>query len=108
MFSLAIVSCETPNNNVKVEKLMIYGNCSMCKKKIETAGNIEGIVKVVWDKNSQLAKLTFDTTKTNTDEILKRISLSGYDSDKFRAPDDVYNKLHECCHYERRANANTF
>ena len=40
-------------------------------------------------------------TKTNQDEILKRIALAGYDSDKFLAPDDVYSKLAGCCQYER-------
>lgn len=39
--------------------------------------------------------------KTNQDEILKRIALAGYDSEKFLAPDDVYAKLSDCCQYKR-------
>ena len=34
---------------------------------------------------------------------MKRIALSGYDSDKFLAPDNAYNILPGCCHYDRVA-----
>ena len=46
-----------------------------------------------WNKDTKIATITYDEKKTNQDEILKRIALSGYDSDKFLAPDDVYAKL---------------
>ena len=50
-----------------------------------------------------MATLTYDESKTNQDEILKRIALVGYDSDKFLAPADVYSKLPGCCQYDREA-----
>ena len=75
----------------------------MCKSKIETAGTLKKVAKVEWNKDTKMATLTYDSTKTTQDEILKRIALAGYDSDKFLAPDDVYEKLHGCCQYEREA-----
>jgi len=87
--------------NATTETVKIYGNCGMCKTTIEKTGNIKKIAKVDWDQDTQMATLTYDTKKTNQDEILKRIALAGYDSDKFLAPDDVYNNLHGCCQYER-------
>jgi len=75
----------------------------MCETKIENAGNIKKVAKVDWDQDSKMATLTYDSTKTNSDEILKRIALVGYDSDKFLAPDDVYDNLHGCCQYDRVA-----
>lgn len=101
LLSLLIGSCGAQIKNKKNEKVTVYGNCRMCEKKIEVAGNIKGIVKVEWEKDTKQATLIYDSKKTNTDEILKRIALSGYDSDKFIAPDEVYDKLHGCCHYER-------
>ena len=89
--------------NSKTETVKIYGNCGMCETKIENAGNIKKVAKVDWDQDSKMATLTYDTTKTNPDEILKRIALAGYDSDKFLAPDDVYDNLHGCCQYDRVA-----
>jgi len=89
--------------NAKTESVKIYGNCGMCETKIEKAGNIKKIANVDWNQETQMATLTYDATKTNQDEILKRIALVGYDSDKFLAPDDVYNNLHGCCQYDRVA-----
>lgn len=96
-------SIQAQIKNSKIETVKIYGNCGMCETKIENAGNIKKVAKVDWDQDSKMATLTYDTTKTNPDEILKRIALAGYDSDKFLAPDDVYDNLHGCCQYDRVA-----
>ena len=99
--STSLTSCEAQVKNAKTETVKIYGNCGMCETTIETAGNVKKVAKVDWDKDTKMAILTYDSTKTNQDEILKRIALAGYDSDKFLAPDDVYSKLAGCCQYER-------
>lgn len=100
---LSFTSCNAQIKNATTETVKIYGNCGMCEKTIEKAGNLKDIVKVDWNVDTKMATITYDTKKTNQDEILKRIALSGYDSDKFLAPDDVYNNLHGCCQYERVA-----
>ena len=89
--------------NAKTESVKIYGNCGMCKTKIEKAGNLKNIAKVDWDADTKMATLTYDDAKTNQDEILKRIALVGYDSEKFLAPANVYSKLPGCCQYDREA-----
>jgi len=94
-------SCNAQIKNAKTESVKIYGNCEMCEKTIETAGSVKKIANVDWNKDSKIATITYDSTKTNQDEILKRIALAGYDSDKFLAPDDVYSKIAGCCQYER-------
>ena len=94
-------SCNAQIKNTKTESVKIYGNCEMCEKTIETAGSVKKIANVDWNKDTKMATITYDSTKTNQDEILKRIALAGYDSDKFLAPDDVYSKLAGCCQYER-------
>jgi hypothetical protein len=100
---LSVASASAQIKNAKTETVKIYGNCEMCKTTIETAGNLKKVAKVAWNKDTKMAILTYDSTKTSQDEILKRIALAGYDSDKFLAPDDVYEKLHGCCQYEREA-----
>ncbi|MBC7885388.1 MAG: heavy-metal-associated domain-containing protein [Saprospiraceae bacterium] len=89
--------------NLKIVDVKVYGNCGMCKKTIEKAGNVKGISKTKWDTETAMAKITIDSTKTSVDEVLKRIAEVGYDSDAFRAPDAVYENLHGCCQYERPA-----
>lgn len=100
---LLSVPLEAQIKNTKTETVKIYGNCGMCKTTIEKTGSIKKIAKVDWNQETKMATLTYDSKKTNPDEILKRIALAGYDSDQFLAPDDVYNNLHGCCQYERVA-----
>ena len=100
---LSFTSCNAQIKNAKTETVKIYGNCGMCETKIEKAGTIKKMAIVDWNQETQMATLTYDATKTNSGEILKRIALAGYDSDTFLAPDDVYNNLHGCCQYDRVA-----
>lgn len=98
---LSQTACNAQIKNTKTATVKIYGNCGMCESVIEKAGNVKKVAQVDWNKDTKMASITYDSTKTNQDEILKRIALAGYDSDKFLAPDDVYAKLPECCQYER-------
>jgi len=98
---LSFTACNAQIKNAKTESVKIYGNCGMCETTIEKAGNVKKIAQVDWNKDTKMATLTYDPSKTNQDEILKRIALAGYDSEKFLAPDDVYAKLPECCQYDR-------
>lgn len=98
---LSFTACNAQIKNAKTETVKIYGNCGMCKSTIEKAGNIKKVAQVDWNKDTKTAVLTYDSTKTNQDEILKRIALAGYDSDQFLAPDNVYSALPQCCQYER-------
>lgn len=87
--------------NAKTETVKISGNCDMCKLKIEKSGNVKNVAIVNWDESSKMVTLTYDASKTNQQEILKRIANAGYDSESFYAPDDVYAKLPSCCQYKR-------
>lgn len=100
---LSFTACNAQIKNAKTESVKIYGNCGMCETTIEKAGNLKKVAKVDWNKDTKMASITYDAKKTNQDEILKRIALSGYDNEKFLAPDNAYSKLPECCQYERKA-----
>jgi len=100
---LSFTACNAQIKNAKTESVKIYGNCGVCETTIEKAGNKKKIAKVDWNKDTKMATITYDAKKTNQDEILKRIALSGYDSEKFLAPNDVYAKLPGCCQYKREA-----
>lgn len=81
------------------DTVSVHGSCEMCKQRIETAGAYKKTAKVAWDGKTQKAILTYDPSKTDKQAILKRIALAGYDNESFRAPDDVYAKLPQCCKY---------
>ena len=100
---LSFTSCNAQIKNATTETVKIYGNCAMCEERIEKAGNLKNIAKVDWNVDTKMATLTYDAKQTNKDAILKRIALSGHDSDKFLAPDNTYSKLPGCCQYDREA-----
>jgi len=41
--------------NSKTTSLKVYGNCDMCKAKIEKAGTQKGISKTIWDEKTDMA-----------------------------------------------------
>lgn len=104
---LSTSACTAQIKNATTEQVKIYGNCGMCETTIEKAGNVNKVAKVDWNKDSKMASITFDTKKTNKDEIMKRIALAGYDSDSFLAPDGAYTKLDACCQYDRVAKVDS-
>ncbi|MBL7817703.1 MAG: cation transporter [Saprospiraceae bacterium] len=87
---------------IVTDTLSVNGDCGMCKKKIETACfGLKGVQKANWDDETLTLVVTYDSKKTSSDAILKRIALVGYDNEKYRAADKAYFKLEECCQYDR-------
>ncbi|NHN24658.1 DUF3347 domain-containing protein [Flavobacterium jejuense] len=104
MLTVMFASFTLSNAQIKNQKIVsekILGNCGICKKTIEKAGNMKNIATVEWDKETKMATISYDAKKTNKEEVLKRIALAGYDSNSFLAPDVAYFGLPNCCQYER-------
>lgn len=101
------VSCEAKVKNPKTESYKVYGNCDMCKKRIETAIYKSSEASGIWDENTKILVLTYDSLKTTADIVLKRIANVGHDNDKFIADNEVYKQLPECCQYKRKEVAQT-
>lgn len=99
---LSVTFANAQSKNSVTETVKINGNCGMCKKTIETAANTK-TAKLKWDVNTKTATVTYNPKKTNSNEILKRVADAGYDNEKFTAPDATYDKLHECCQYDRES-----
>ncbi len=105
LFSILIVNCDAQIKNSKSEVVKVSGNCETCKRKIETASFKKHVSKGVWDMNLKTLVVTYDSTKTTSDAILKNVALNGYDNEKYLAPDAAYSKLDGCCKYERKTSA---
>jgi hypothetical protein len=79
----------------------VLGNCGMCEKKIEGAALKAGAATAVWAMEQEQLTVTFNSNTTSVDAIQRAIAAVGYDNAGHKAPDAVYEQLHECCHYER-------
>ena len=105
--ALALLAGITATLNVfaqseKTDSFKVYGNCNMCKKRIEKAATVEGVSKAQWNVNTKMMTITYDAAKTANDTIQKNIAASGHDTDKQKADDKVYNQLPGCCQYDRK------
>jgi hypothetical protein len=89
--------------NLKEETIKVWGNCGMCKETIETAATKAGASTAVWNEETKELKVSYAGNKTDAKKIQQKIANSGYDTQDYSAPDKVYNKLHGCCKYERKA-----
>ena len=85
----------------KTESFKVWGKCDMCKARIEKTVKVDGVTEASWDEKTQMLTVTFDPSKTGKDDRSKKLASVGHDTEKYKAPDDVYAKLPGCCHYER-------
>src|SRR5689334_4524044 len=85
----------------KTETFKVSGECGSCKKKIESAAKKAGASYAVWNIDSKELTIKYNSTSTNTAKIQKAIAVVGYDTPDYKASDEAYNKLDDCCQYER-------
>jgi periplasmic mercuric ion binding protein len=85
----------------KTDTFKVWGNCSMCKARIEKAVKADGAVNADWNIKSKMLTVTFDPSKTNVDAFSKKLAQVGHDTEKYKADNKVYDGLDACCHYER-------
>ena len=90
------------NYSAKKESLKVWGDCSMCKKRIELAAKNTDAQTAVWDEESKMILVSFNTYKPNTVKIQQAITTAGYETKDLSATSEAYNNLPECCHYDRK------
>ncbi|MBK9329451.1 MAG: heavy-metal-associated domain-containing protein [Sphingobacteriales bacterium] len=79
----------------------VWGNCDMCKKRIEKAAKADGVKSAVWNEENGIVTISFAPAKISVDKIQQNIANSGYDTEKYKASDSAYHQLPQCCQYER-------
>ncbi|MFO8022239.1 MAG: cation transporter [Perlabentimonas sp.] len=79
----------------------VYGQCGMCKTRIEKAAKIDGVHSATWNQSDQMLKVEYSPSEVSTKTLHKKVAKVGHDTEKVKASDEVYNKLPACCKYER-------
>ncbi|WP_233589189.1 heavy-metal-associated domain-containing protein [Gynurincola endophyticus] len=86
----------------KTTAVKVWGNCGMCKAKIDKAAIEAGADKADWNTETKMLNVVYNEKKTDIKKIQKAIAGVGYDNEAFTASNEVYEKLHSCCKYERK------
>lgn len=110
-FAIAGVSCSNSSSKKSEQAtqteaketqgtLIVQGACGMCKTRIEDATKkVAGVSSVSWNKETKELTFSYDAIKTSAESISKAIAAVGHDTNLDKAPDSVYEALHECCKY---------
>ena len=77
----------------------VDGECEMCKKRIEKALDVPGVIFAEWSIEKKEAFVVYKPKKIGIDEIHQRINAAGHDTERSLAPDSVYEQIHHCCRY---------
>lgn len=80
----------------------VEGICGMCEKSIESALDAKGIVAADYNLDTNIATVTYKPSKISEEQIHKLITARGYDTDKYKATDEEYDKTHDCCKYREQ------
>ena len=88
--------------SAKTENIKVWGNCEMCKSRIEKAAKIDGVTKAEWSDETKTLALVYNPAKVSSDDVQKKIAAAGHDTEKFKGDDKAYSKLPDCCKYERK------
>jgi copper chaperone CopZ len=102
VFTFAQTHDHSQMTSVKTENFKVWGNCDMCKARIEKAAKIEGVSKVDWNKDTKILTLAYNPSVVTLDDIQKKIASVGHDTETYKADIKTYNSLPGCCKYERR------
>lgn len=100
---LSIISFQfsSAQTAAKSETIKVNGNCNSCKKHIESSAIEAGATVANWDKTTKFLQISYDPTVTSSAKIQSSIAAAGYDTQDFKASDKAYNKLDDCCQYDR-------
>lgn len=100
--SILLFSFSSHAQESKTDTIKVYGNCNMCKEKIEgSLKEKDGITAKNWDKKTKLLAVTYNPSKITKEQIGQKIADVGYDNQYATATKKVYKKLHSCCQYDR-------
>ncbi|MES2411952.1 MAG: metal transporter [Bacteroidota bacterium] len=100
--ALSTQAQEKKNKNAKYE-FEVNGNCEQCKKRIEKAAfSVSGVKSAEWHVDDHMLHLIINEEKCSELDVKKAVAKIGHDTDELKASDEVYDKLHHCCKYERK------
>ena len=93
----SILTAQEPS--VKETQFKVFGNCGMCKTRIEKAMQIREVKYAKWNKTTKMLSVAYLYPGLSIDSLQQRLAAVGHDTEKFKAPDSVYAALPACCLY---------
>lgn len=100
------ISGASAQSKITETSIKVFGNCGMCKERIETALDRPGIKLAQWNTQTKNLEVVFNNRRISEKEIHSMIASVGHDTDSVKAKDEVYAKLPFCCLYRDHDHSN--
>lgn len=101
LLSSSVLSGQSAGRD-KTISIWVNGLCGMCEDRIQKAAlRAPGVRTAVWDLDTKILTVEVQPDKFDETRLHRSIAQVGHDTEKEKAPDDVYAKLHSCCLYDR-------
>lgn len=101
------VQAQEQNKKVVIDTVIVYGNCGMCKSRIESALDTKGVKNAEWNIQTKQLVVAYVPAKISLAQILELAAGVGHDSDAKKADEAVYKTLPGCCLYRENPNTHT-
>lgn len=86
-------------SKIKEDSISVKGNCIMCKRRIETAMDLNGVKFSEWNVKTKKLFIAYRPDKISEKEIHQALATAGHDTDLIKAQDTTYANLPFCCLY---------
>ena len=109
IFVLILTVCSIASfaqSKITESKIKVFGNCGMCKKRIETALEVKGVKTATWNTETKELEVVYNKTKITEKKIHELVASVGHDTELVKAKDAVYMDLPFCCLYRDHDHKN--
>lgn len=96
---IVITTSSLWSQKIQTDTLKVYGNCEMCKARIERAAFVKGVISAKWSPKTKLLIVQYKPNKVTREVIERSILNVGHDIEDKKAEDSIYQKLPSCCKY---------
>lgn len=102
LLMLLPIGVQAQSKKTEKSSFRVYGNCEMCKMRIEKAAlQAKGVKRSVWNMENDTLVVWFNPKKTTLESIQEQVAAVGHDTQEKTADAEVYANLPMCCLYER-------
>ena len=103
LLSTTLFAQDAKNEKFTSTVFKVFGACEECKDRIELAIKGRGVRLGIWNVETKMLILEYDSTVISLGKIQNKILSVGHDLETKKANDKVYNSLDACCRYREMA-----
>ncbi len=108
IFALGVsVQAKKKKKKVTIDTITVFGNCGMCKTRIEAALDAKGVKSAEWNIQTKKLVVAYVPAKISLEEIKALVTAAGHDTETKKAEDAVYKTLPGCCLFRENPNTHT-